>query len=110
MLGQVTEKEAADRAPKLSHLGGGCGCPVPQGKNEPNTPELLWGIQLNLTVGKQSPEENGLSQFAWEATPVYIRHAHQFLSTSLQRSAPTWFPPQLCPPPVTVIMSNGICK
>lgn len=39
VLGQVTEKEAIDRAAKLSHLGRGS-CPVPQWKNEPNTPEL----------------------------------------------------------------------
>lgn len=80
MLGQVTEKEAIDRAPKLSHLGGGS-CPVSQGKNEPNTPELFWGIQLNLTVGKPSPEENGVSQFASEATPVYTRHIQDMLTS-----------------------------
>lgn len=83
MLGQVTEKEAIDRAPKLSHLGVGVGdsCPVPQGKNEPNTPELFWGVQLNLTVGKQPSEENGVSLLAWEATPVYTRHIQDMLTS-----------------------------
>lgn len=38
------------KRPKAQPPGGSC--PVPQGTNEPNSPELFWGSQLNLTVGK----------------------------------------------------------
>lgn len=49
------------QSPKAQPPGGGGQLSSAPGENEPNTPELFWGIQLNLTVGKQSPEENGVS-------------------------------------------------
>lgn len=66
------------KSPKAQPPGGSCS--VPQGTNEPNSPELFWGIQLNLTVGGKREFHSSPGTLIPALCQTHPGHARQILS------------------------------